>query len=35
LPVRSVCMLMLCNDEGEVLLEQRPPAGVVNRWVSR
>ena len=28
LPVRSVCMLMLCNDEGEVLLEQRPPAGV-------
>ena len=28
LPVRSVCMLMLCNDEGEVLLEQRPPAGI-------
>jgi A/G-specific adenine glycosylase len=21
-------MLMLCNDEGEVLLEQRPPAGI-------
>jgi len=28
LPVRSVCMLMLCNDEGEVLLEKRPPAGI-------
>lgn len=28
LPVRSVCMLMLCNDEDEVLLEQRPPAGI-------
>jgi len=28
LPVRSVCMLMLCNDDGEVLLEQRPSAGI-------
>jgi len=28
LPVRSVCMLMLCNDDHEVLLEQRPPAGI-------
>ena len=28
LPVRSVCMLMLCNDDDRVLLEQRPPAGV-------
>ena len=28
LPVRSVCMLMLCNAEGDVLLEQRPPAGI-------
>jgi len=28
LPVRSVCMLMLCNDNGEVLLEQRPSAGI-------
>jgi len=28
LPVRSVCMLMLCNSSGEVLLEQRPPAGI-------
>jgi len=28
LPVRSVCMLMLCNGESEVLLEQRPPAGI-------
>ena len=28
LPVRSVCMLMLCNDDDEVLLEQRPPAGI-------
>ena len=27
-PVRSVCMLMLCNDDDEVLLEQRPPAGI-------
>jgi A/G-specific adenine glycosylase len=28
LPVRSVCMLMLCNADDEVLLEQRPPAGI-------
>ena len=28
LPVRTVCMLMLCNDAGEVLLEQRPAAGI-------
>jgi len=28
LPVRSVCMLMLCNEAGEVLLEQRPPTGI-------
>jgi len=28
LPVRAVCMLLLCNDQGEVLLEKRPPAGV-------
>jgi A/G-specific adenine glycosylase len=28
LPVRSVCMLMLCNDDAEVLLEQRPAAGI-------
>jgi A/G-specific adenine glycosylase len=28
LPVRKVCMLMLCNDDDEVLLEQRPPAGI-------
>ncbi len=28
LPVRSVCMLMLCNDDGDILLEQRPPAGI-------
>ena len=28
LPVRSVCMLMLCNAEGGVLLERRPPAGI-------
>ena len=28
LPVRSVCMLMLCNNDDEVLLEQRPPAGI-------
>jgi A/G-specific adenine glycosylase len=27
-PVRSVCMLMLCNDDDEVLLEQRPAAGI-------
>jgi len=28
LPVRAVCMLLLCNDQGEVLLEKRPPAGI-------
>ena len=28
LPVRSVCMLMLCNEAGEVLLEHRPPTGI-------
>ena len=28
LPIRSVCMLLLCNDQGEVLLEKRPPAGI-------
>jgi A/G-specific adenine glycosylase len=28
LPVRSVCMLLLCNAVGEVLLEKRPPAGI-------
>jgi A/G-specific adenine glycosylase len=28
MPVRSVCMLLLCNEEGEVLLEKRPPAGI-------
>lgn len=28
LPVRATHMLMLCNDRGEVLLEQRPPAGI-------
>jgi A/G-specific adenine glycosylase len=28
LPIRSVCMLMLCNDDAEVLLERRPPAGI-------
>ena len=28
MPVRAVCMLLLCNDEGGVLLEKRPPAGI-------
>ena len=28
MPVRSVCMLLLCNDAAEVLLEKRPPAGI-------
>jgi A/G-specific adenine glycosylase len=28
LPVRTVCMLLLCNEEGDVLLEKRPPAGI-------
>jgi len=28
LPVRSVCMLLLCNDAAGVLLEKRPPAGI-------
>jgi A/G-specific adenine glycosylase len=26
--VRTVCLLLLCNDHGEVLLEKRPPAGI-------
>ncbi len=28
LPVRGTRLLMLCNKAGEVLLEQRPPAGI-------
>jgi len=28
LPVRAVSMLLVCNGRGEVLLEQRPPAGI-------
>ncbi len=28
IPVRSVCMLLLCNEAAEVLLEKRPPAGI-------
>ncbi len=28
LPVRTVTMLLLCNERGEVLLEKRPPAGI-------
>ena len=28
LPVRAVCMLLLCDEEGNVLLEKRPPAGI-------
>jgi len=28
LPVRAVQMLMLCNNDGEVLLERRPPTGI-------
>jgi len=28
LPVRKTCMLVLVNDNGEVLLEKRPPAGI-------
>jgi A/G-specific adenine glycosylase len=28
MPVRSVYLLLLCNDHGEVLLEKRPPAGI-------
>jgi A/G-specific adenine glycosylase len=28
LPVRTVTMLLLCNERGEVLLERRPPAGI-------
>jgi A/G-specific adenine glycosylase len=28
LPVRTVRMLMLCNEAGEVLLQRRPPAGI-------
>ena len=28
LPVRTVTMLLLCNDRNEILLEKRPPAGI-------
>jgi len=28
LPVRAVSMLLVCNAQSEVLLEQRPPAGI-------
>jgi A/G-specific adenine glycosylase len=28
LPVRSVTMLLLCNERNEILLEKRPPAGI-------
>jgi A/G-specific adenine glycosylase len=28
IPVRSVQMLLLCNEQGEILLEKRPPAGI-------
>ena len=28
MPVRSVNMLLLCNDDAGVLLEKRPPAGI-------
>jgi A/G-specific adenine glycosylase len=28
MPVRAVWMLLLCNEEGAVLLEKRPPAGI-------
>jgi A/G-specific adenine glycosylase len=28
LPVRTVTMLLLCNERGEILLEKRPPAGI-------
>jgi len=28
IPVRSVFMLLLCNEAAEVLLEKRPPAGI-------
>lgn len=28
LPLRATCMLLLLNDQGEVLLERRPPAGI-------
>jgi len=28
LPVRSVTLLLLCNEQDEVLLERRPPAGI-------
>ncbi|ADJ28932.1 A/G-specific adenine glycosylase [Nitrosococcus watsonii] len=28
LPLRTTCMLILLNDQGEVLLERRPPTGI-------
>lgn len=28
LPLRATCMLILLNNQGEVLLERRPPAGI-------
>src|SRR5690606_20315521 len=28
IPTRSTCMLMLCSDQGEVLLEKRPDSGI-------
>jgi len=28
LPLRTVTMLLLCNEHGEILLEKRPPAGI-------
>jgi A/G-specific adenine glycosylase len=28
LPVRAICMLIIRNDDGAVLLEQRPPTGI-------
>ncbi|ABA58725.1 A/G-specific DNA-adenine glycosylase [Nitrosococcus oceani ATCC 19707] len=28
LPLRATCMLILLNDQGEVLLERRPPVGI-------
>jgi len=27
-PLRSTCMLMLINETGEIMLEQRPPSGI-------
>jgi A/G-specific adenine glycosylase len=28
IPIRTVQMLLLCNEQGEILLEKRPPAGI-------